>query len=88
MQGISLYIDDMRLLQNICNEFSIYHARISNTEQDENKMFALIAYKNLFPRDFAELQLAQGFIFEIIGGRGKERLIKSEKDRIFAKNKN
>lgn len=82
LQGISLYIDDMRLLQNICNEFSIYHGRISNTEQDENKMFALIAYKNLFPRDFAELQLAQGFMFEIIGGRGKDNLLKSERLRI------
>jgi hypothetical protein len=57
LKGISLYIDDMRLLQNICNEFSVYHSRISTTEQDENKMFALIAYKNLFPRDFSELQL-------------------------------
>lgn len=84
LQGISLYIDDMRLLQNICNEFSVYHSRISTTEQDENKMFALIAYKNLFPRDFAALQLDQGFMYEIIGphGRGKERLIRSEISRI------
>ena len=82
LQGISLYIDDMRLLQNICNEFSIYNGRINITEQDENKMFAIIAYKNIFPRDFADLQLAKGFMYEIIGGEGKERLIEKEKQRI------
>lgn len=88
LQGISLYIDDMRLLQNICNEFTIYHSRISTTEQDEKKMFALTTYKNLFPRDFSELQLGQGFMFEVIGGRGKERLIASEFERIKKEIKN
>ncbi|MCL2571134.1 MAG: hypothetical protein FWE11_01925 [Defluviitaleaceae bacterium] len=82
LQGISLYIDDMRLLQNICNEFSIYNGRLNITEQDENKMFAIIAYKNIFPRDFADLQLAKGFMFEIIGGRGKDTLIGVELLRI------
>ncbi|MDR0919621.1 MAG: hypothetical protein LBM93_10325, partial [Oscillospiraceae bacterium] len=82
LQGLSLYIDDMRILQNICNEFLIYHTRLSTTEQDPNKMLALIAYKNIFPRDFADLQLSKGFMFEIIGGKGKERLISSEKKRL------
>jgi len=82
LQGISLYVDDMRLLQNICNEFAIYHERIITTEQDENKMFALITYKNIFPRDFAELQLGQGFIFEIIGCEGINRLTENEHNKI------
>ncbi len=82
LQGLSLYIDDMRILQNICNEFLVYHSRISTTEQDPNKMLALIAVKNLFPRDFADLQLGRGFMFEVIGGHGKERLIESEKARL------
>ena len=82
LQGLSLYIDDMRILQNICNEFSIYKSRIVTTEQDPNKMLALIAYKNLFPRDFAKLQLYQGFLLEIIGGNGKDRLIATEKARL------
>jgi len=86
LQGISLYIDDMRLLQNICNKYFIYHSRISTIEQDENKMFALITYKNLFPCDFSGLQLGQGFIFEIIGGRGKEYLMEMMNSRIKSKN--
>jgi hypothetical protein len=79
LQGLSLYIDDMRILQNICNEFLVYHGRLSTTEQDPNKMLALIAVKNLYPRDFADLQLMRGFMFEIIGGNGKDKLVASEK---------
>ena len=32
LQGLSLYIDDMRLLKNIYNEFVIYYNRINTTE--------------------------------------------------------
>jgi hypothetical protein len=83
LQGLSLYIDDMRVLQNICNEFLIYRGRfsITDTEQDPNKLFALITYKNLYPYDFSELQLGRGFMFEIIGGNGKERLTSAKKEQ-------
>ena len=36
LQGISLYVDDMRLLKNICNEFLIYYNRLNTTELDYN----------------------------------------------------
>ena len=62
LQGLSLYVDDMRLLKNICNEFLVYYNRLNTTELDCNKMFALITYKNLFPRDFSDLQLGRGFV--------------------------
>ena len=57
MQGLSLYIDDMRLLKNIYNAFVIYYNRLNTIELDYNKMPAIIAYKNLFPRDFSTLQI-------------------------------
>lgn len=38
LQGLSLYIDDMRLLKNIYNEFVIYFNRLNITELDCNKM--------------------------------------------------
>ena len=69
LQGLSLYIDDMRLLKNIYNEFVIYYNRLNITELDCNKMLAIIAYKNLFPRDFADLQLNQGFIYTIFDNK-------------------
>lgn len=65
LQKLSLYIDDMRLLKNIFNEFTIYIKKLDTTELNHNKMLALITYKNLFPRDFNDLQLARGFVHEL-----------------------
>lgn len=71
LQGLSLYIDDMRLLINICNEFLIYINRLNTTELNYNKMLALITYKNLFPRDFCELQLNGGFIYSLFSKKSE-----------------
>ena len=57
--------DDMRLLKNICNEFLIYYNQLDLTELDYNKMLAIITYKNLFPRDFSDLQLNKGFVYAL-----------------------
>lgn len=76
LQGLSLYIDDMRLLKNIYNEFVVYYNRLNITELDCNKMLAIVAYKNLFPRDFADLQLNQGFVYALFNK--KDEFIKSE----------
>lgn len=76
LQGLSLYIDDMRILKNIYNEFLVYYNRLNITELDCNKMLAIIAYKNIFPRDFSELQLNQGMVFAIFSE--KENIISEE----------
>lgn len=70
LKGVSLYVDDMRLLKNICNEFLVYYDRLNTTELDYNKMLALITYKNLFPRDFSELQLGRGFVHTLFEQKG------------------
>lgn len=80
LQGLSLYIDDMRLLKNIYNEFVIYYNRINTIELDCNKMLAMITYKNLFPRDFSELQLNQGFVFTLFNK--KDEFIADEIEEI------
>lgn len=83
LQGISLYIDDMRILKNIYNEFLIYYNKLNTTELDCNKMLAIIAYKNIFPRDFSELQLNQGMVFTIFSKKDDlitEEIKKIEKD--------
>jgi hypothetical protein len=80
LQEISLYIDDMRILKNIYNEFLIYHERISTTEQDPNKLLAIIIYKNIFPRDFSELQLNKGFVYTVFSK--KDEFIMTEKQRL------
>ena len=76
LQGLSLYIDDMRLLKNIYNEFVIYFNRLNTTELNCNKMLAIITYKNIFPRDFANLQLNQGFVYTLFNE--KENFITAE----------
>ncbi|WP_368879890.1 YobI family P-loop NTPase [Proteus mirabilis] len=80
LQGISLYVDDMRMLKNIYNEFLVYHDRLNTTELDCNKMLAIIAYKNIFPKDFSELQVNQGLVFTIFSE--KENIINEEMEKL------
>ena len=80
LKGLSLYVDEMRLLKNICNEFLIYYNRLNTTELDYNKMLALITYKNLFPRDFSELQLGRGFVHALF--ENKESYISAEMEKL------
>lgn len=85
---ISLYIDDMRLLKNICNEFKIYYKKLSGDKNDikinSNKIFSIIVYKNLFPKDFSDLQLNQGFVYNLFSQKDKflEERIKEINDQI------
>ena len=80
LQEISLYIDDMRILKNIYNEFLVYYKRISTTEQDPNKLLAIIIYKNIFPRDFSDLQLNKGFVHTLFSK--KDEFVMEEEKRL------
>ena len=83
LQDISLYVDDMRILKNVYNEFQIYNARISTTEQDLNKLLAMIVYKNIFPKDFADLQLGMGFVHCLFAS--KSTFVKRKRDSLKEK---
>lgn len=61
LSAISLYIQDMRLLINIINEFHIYNSQIGD-KLESNKLLAVIVYKNLYPNDFARLHNGEGDI--------------------------
>lgn len=78
LQSLSLYIDDMRILKNVYNEFVVYDNKLNTIELDTNKLLAIITYKNLFPRDFSELQIGKGYIAAIFAN--KERFVQSEID--------
>ncbi|MBN6379326.1 hypothetical protein JZM21_33350, partial [Escherichia coli] len=65
LQELSLYVDDFRILKNIYNEFTVYYKKLNNIELDCNKMLAIITYKNIFPKDFSDLQLNQGYIYTL-----------------------
>ncbi|CYV08235.1 hypothetical protein HO663_06970 [Streptococcus suis] len=84
---ISLYIDDMRLLNNICNEFYSYQLELTHDKTGEKnaldldleKIFAMIVYKNIFPKDFSELQNNQGFLYSLFNEKEVRRNKKFEK---------
>ena len=66
LYDVSLYIEDMRLLINIVNEYKIYKEKLlGKINLNENKLFAFIVYKNKFPEDFAELSDNRGFIYAV-----------------------
>ena len=71
LRGISLYIDDLRIVKNIFNEFLIYNRKLNSIELDVNKLFAIVVYKNIFPKDFADLQLNQGFVHTLFESKGR-----------------
>lgn len=64
LRNISLYIDDMRVLRNIVNEYKVYSKLLQVPEEklDENKLFALITVKNIYPKEFDLLQENRGYI--------------------------
>lgn len=64
---ISIYINDMRLLKNILNEFFVYKEVLNSKilKLDSEKIFSLVLLKNVYPRDFEMLQRKSGIIFNI-----------------------
>lgn len=79
LERLSLYIDDMRILSAIRNEYEIYYYRISPKKRglDINKLFGLIVLKNIFPIEFDNLQLDRGYIYDLFKQKGyyKEKLL-------------
>lgn len=74
---VSLHITNMRLLKNIFNEFIIYKENL-HPELSKSKLFALIVYKNIFPKDFNELSFDRGNLFNLFN-EGKVHIIESKK---------
>ena len=73
LNNISLYIDDMRLLNSIVNELNIYYEQLKQIkiEFDIEKLFSLIVYKNLFSEDFSNLQNNRGILYKIFNNKEK-----------------
>jgi len=65
LSQLSWYIDDMRLLINIYNEYMIYKNNLNSDKLDHNKLLALIVCKNFYPSDFAKLHVREGEIYQL-----------------------
>lgn len=73
LSEIGFFIQDMRLLINIVNEYDQYHQRLikENANLDNTKLLGMIVYKNFFPRDFAKLHRREGLVFEFLELKNK-----------------
>lgn len=82
---ISYYIDDMRLLINTINDYTIYYKvlNLKNENKNNEKLFSLMLYKNKYPLEFAKLQKEKGEIVEFI--RQKRESTLSNEEQIKSK---
>ncbi len=71
IEDISFFIDDMRLLHNISNEFYLYKAKQGETPLNQDKLFAIITYKNKYPNDFVSLSKNEGHLYNILNSKSK-----------------
>lgn len=83
IENISMYIDDMRTLKNICNEFKIYKSIVNY--QDIDKLFSIIVYKNIYPRDFSQLQFNKGLLSNVLRFENRESFLRDIKHSNYIK---
>lgn len=76
---VAKHVTDMRLLQNIVNEYRVFKARVlgPNTPKglSEDNLFAVIAYKNTHLEDFEKIQVSDSNLDHIYR---RSRLVISE----------
>lgn len=65
LREVSLYIDDLRLVHNIFNEFVIYYEHLKSDSLDVTKLLAMMIYKNVYPNDFENLPYGKGALFGV-----------------------
>lgn len=65
---IAFFIQDMRILKNIANEYAQYYNLLckDNKNLDRANLLAMIVYKNYHPQDFAMLHRRQGKVYECL----------------------
>ena len=65
LKEMGFFINDMRLLKNIANEYQQYRERLSKDLLPQN-LLAMIIFKNYYPRTFAELHRCEGKIYKCL----------------------
>ncbi|CRL66011.1 YobI family P-loop NTPase [Proteus vulgaris] len=76
LKQMSAYINDMRSLKNIVNEFNLLKNVVNNNKAQE-KIFALIFYKNIYAQDYNLVDKRHGVLYSLIQDY---RLYKLHKD--------
>ena len=81
--NVSLYLDDMRLINNVCNEYLAYKETLNSLQLDHEKLFSMVVYKNIFPKDFSLLQRNKGYLYELLNS--KEIALKNIREELYYK---
>ena len=84
VDSLSLFIDDMRLLYNIINEYKIFTDIKSKDKLNASRLLTMIAYKNLYPQDFVELSQNKGLLYDVMEEVKpyKQKLIEQDEKKI------
>lgn len=72
LEEMAFFINDMRLLRNIANEYQQYRSRLCAKSQirlNPTKLLGMIVYKNSFPNDFAQLHNRDGKVYKCISSK-------------------
>ena len=77
---ISAFVNDMRVLTNVVNEFDLYRNLLDKKLKKE-KLLAMILYKNLYPTDFSLLHQNKGVVYQTFMSAGTLRNEIQEDDR-------
>lgn len=67
-KDLGLYIDDMRVMYNIVDEYIQYRGKLGKKIK-QRVLLGIIVYKNYFPKDFAELHNRRGVVYKIISSK-------------------
>ncbi|MBV4516631.1 YobI family P-loop NTPase [Pseudomonas kurunegalensis] len=69
VETVCYYIDDLRLVKNIVNEFDMFsNILASGLRLEPDKLFAIVAIRNLHPGAYADLVKRRGAIYGVIKG--------------------
>jgi len=72
LSEIAFFIQDMRILTNIANEYSQYRNKLYDPNKKNlnlTKLLAMIVYKNYFPKDFAQLHRRDGSVYKCFSSK-------------------
>ena len=80
---ISAFVNDMRVLTNVVNEFDLYR-NLLDKKLNKEKLLAMILYKNLYPTDFSSLHQNKGVVYETFMSAGilKDEIKKDDWKRL------
>ena len=70
LQQLTSEIDGLRELKNIINEYTLFEKSLrmhltEDNEEYEQKLLAIVVYKNLFPQDFSKAYQKKGLLYAV-----------------------